>query len=98
MERVVVAALHSAAAVEVAISVLGRQGVRIAAGRELFSSVDHAGACALLFELGHPAFDEFCTRLSVLGTSIPLIIVLPASPVPAIQLLSVARVSSFSLA
>jgi hypothetical protein len=98
VERIVVGALHSKVAADVAVSVLGRHGVRIADCRDLFCSVEFDGACALLFELGHPAYDEFYTRLSVLGTSIPLIIVLPAGPVSASQLLSIARLGPFSLA
>jgi len=94
----VVAALYSREAVAVATSVIGRRALRLAGAGELIGSVDHEGARALLFELGHPAFSDLCTRLSTVGTDLPLIVVLPAGRLPARELLALSCLASVLVA
>ena len=94
----VVAALYSSDAVETATSAIGRRAVRLANAGELIGSVDREGSRAVLFELGHPAFGELCTRLSAVGAHVPLVIVLPPGRLPARELLALGCLASVFVA
>jgi hypothetical protein len=96
-DPVVVGALFSDEALAAATSVIGRRALRVAGATDLVHSVDHDGACAVLFELGHPGFVQLCTRLAVIGSRLPLVLLLPRGAVPAADLLALSRIATFSL-
>jgi hypothetical protein len=94
----VVAALQSCDAVTVATSAIGRRALRLANAGDLTGALDQESARALLFELGHPAFTELCTRLSAVGTRLPVVVLLPAGRLPARELLTLGSLASVFVA
>ena len=98
MSRIVTGLLHSPTTTAAATSILGRQTLRILSAHDIGSSVEDAGACALLYEPGHPGFEDLYTRLSVVGSAVPLIVVLSNGLVHTTELLALSRISAFSFA
>ena len=95
---VVIGALYSPDWITAATSVVGRRALRVASVSDVVESLDDEAARIVMLELGHPGFWDLCTRLSITGMSLPLILLLPRRTIPAEQMLWVSQLAEFAVA